>query len=394
VSHADSPNPQLDRVQRRSLIVGMVGLALCLAGAFLSREQFFRSYLLGYLFWIGIALGSCAIVMLHHLAGGAWGFVIRRLLESGARTLPLMAALFVPLLFGLHDLYLWARTQEVAGSELLRHKRAYLNTPFFLIRTAVYFAAWIGLAHLLNKWSGEQDQTSEPSPTRRLQSLSGPGLVVYGLTMTFASIDWVMSLEPEWFSTMYGIMFIVGQVLATMAFMIAVAVLLSDRRPLSDVASAAHFHDLGNLLLAFVMIWAYIAFAQFLIVWSGNLPEEIPWYLHRTQGGWQWIALLLAVFHFAVPFALLLSRGTKRRLRTLATVAGAIILMRLVDLFWLVVPAFHPAGPRLHWMDLAAPVGIGGIWIAAFLSHLKGRPLLPLHDPSLREAFSLEEHGG
>lgn len=381
-------HPRLDRIQHRSLIAGGVGLGLCLLGAFLNPEQFFHSYLVAYLFWTGIALGSFAIVMLHHLTGGGWGFVIRRLLEAGTRTLPLMAVLFVPLLFGLPDLYVWARPAEVAGDALLQHKSAYLNVPFFLFRTVVYFAIWIGVTYFLNKWSVEQDRTAEPLLTRRLQVLSGPGLVLYGLTATFASIDWAMSLEPHWFSTIYGVMFIVGQVLAALALMILMAVLLADREPLSNVVSPAYLVDLGNLLLAFVMFWAYMAFSQYIVIWSGNLPEEITWYLHRTTGGWQWIALFLIIFHFAVPFLLLLSRVTKRNVQMLSAVAGAVIVMRLVDLFWLVVPAFHHTGVTIHWMDLVAPVGVGGIWMWFFIWQLKGRPLLPLHDPRLEGIVS------
>ncbi len=381
---------ELDRIQRRSLLVGGVGLTLCVGGALLDPAQFFQSYLFAYLFWIGIALGSLAILMLHHLVGGAWGFVIRRVLEAAAGTLPVMALLFVPILFGLHDLYVWARPEAVAGSELLQHKSPYLNVPFFLIRTAIYFAAWIGLAFLFNEWSLEQDRTGEPALSRRLQMLSGPGLLVYGLTMTFGSIDWVMSLEPEWFSTIYGITFMVGQALAGFAFAILIAVLLADRQPLAGVVSAAHFHDLGNLLLAFVMLWAYMAFSQFLIIWTGNLPEEITWYLHRAGGGWNWVGLFVVIFHFAVPFLLLLSRGAKRRLHMLFAVAMTIVVMRLVDLFWLVAPAFHPSGVRVHWMDLVAPIGVGGIWMGVFARQLKGRPLLPPHDPYVKEAFHHE----
>ena len=378
-------HPQLDRIQHTSLIAGAIGLGLCLVGAFLSPEQFFRSYLFAYLFWIGIALGSFGIVMLHHLTGGGWGFVIRRLLESGTRTLPLMVVLFVPLLFGLSELYVWARPAEVAADELLQHKSAYLNVPFFLVRTAVYFAAWISITYCINRWSLEQDRTGERVLTRRLQLLSGPGLVVYALTVTFASIDWAMSLEPHWFSTMYGIMFLIGQVLAALALMIVIAVRLADQEPLSTVVSPARLLDLGNLLLAFVMLWAYIAFSQYIIIWSGNLPEEIPWYLHRTTGGWQGIALFLIIFHFAVPFVLLLSRATKRKVELLSAVAGGIIIMRLVDLFWLVAPAFHQTGVQIHWMDLVAPIGVGGIWMWFFIWQLKGRSLLPLHDPRLEE---------
>lgn len=380
--------PQLDRLQRQSLVIGVVGLLLYTVGGWANPEQFFRSYLLAYVFWVGISLGSLGVVMLHHLTGGGWGFVIRRLLESGTRTLPLMALLFVPLLFGMSDLYVWARPDAVAADEILQHKSAYLNPSFFMLRTAIYFAAWIGVASLLNRWSGEQDRTAAPGLTRRLQLLSGPGLVLYGLTVTFASVDWVMSLEPHWFSSIYGILFMVGQGLASLAFATALAVALADRPPLSELVSPARLHDLGNLLLAFVMLWTYIAFSQFLIIWSGNLPEEIPWYLHRTGGGWQWIGLFLLAFHFALPFLLLLSRQIKRDARMLMIVSAAIIAMRLVDLYWLVVPAFHPDGVRLHWMDLAAPVGIGGLWMAVFAWQLKQRPLVPIHDPRLKELMT------
>ena len=372
--------PQLDRVQRWSLIVGLAGSALCLVGAFRDPGQFFRSYLLAYVFWISIALGSTAIVMLHYLVGGRWGFVIRRLLESATRTLPLMAVLMLPLLFGLRELYVWARPEAAADHEL-EHKALYLNIPFFVGRTIVYFGAWLAIAYFLNKWSSEQDQTAEPSLMRRLQVLSGPGLLLWGLTVTFASVDWVMSLEPHWFSTIYGMLFMVGQVLTTLAFVIAVLMLLSGHKPLSDVITPGHFHDLGNLLFAFVILWAYIAFSQFLIIWSGNLPEEVPWYLSRVRGGWLWVALLLLIFHFFLPFLLLLSRDVKRRMRVLAKLAAALIVLRLVDLFWIIAPAFHPKGLSLHWLDAMAPLGLGGIWIAVFVWQLKGRPLLPLHDP-------------
>ncbi len=386
MNHGSSVRPQLDAIQHRALIVGLGGLALCLAGALLNSEQFFRSYLLAYLFWIGIALGSLAIVMLHHLVGGGWGSVIRRLLESGTRTLPLMALLFIPLLFGLHDLYIWARPEAVAADALLQHKGLYLNVPFFVVRSVLYFVAWIGAAIFLNRWSLEQDRTGEPALTRRLRLLSGPGLALYGLTVTFASIDWAMSLEPLWFSTIYGMLFIVGQGLTTLAFVIAATVLLADREPLSKVISPTHLHDLGNLLLSFIILWAYIAFSQYLIIWSGNLPEEIPWILRRTTGGWEWIGLFLVPLHFVLPFLLLLSRGTKRSARMLLRVALVVFLMRIVDLFWIVAPAFHPTGLAVHWMDLAALIGVGGIWIAVFVRQLKGRSLLPLHDPRLREA--------
>jgi hypothetical protein len=373
---------RFDRLERRCLTVGGAALFLSVGGAFLNPSRFFQAYLLGYLFWVGIALGCLAILMLHHLVGGRWGFVIQRFLEAGVRTLPLMALLFLPILLGLKDLYLWARPEAVAAEEILRHKQAYLNASAFFGRAVAYFAAWIGTGTILTMLSDRRDQGTETLPlTRRMLVLSGPGLLLYGVTVSFAAIDWAMSLEPLWFSSIYGVVFIVGQGLAALAFVIVAAVLLSDQEPLRGAITPQQFHDLGNLLLAFVMLWAYIAFSQFLIIWSGNLPEEIPWYINRIGGGWGVLAAILIVFHFVVPFLLLLSRSTKRRAKVLVRVAAAILILRLLDLFWLTAPSFHPRSFSLHWMDLLLPVGLGGIWLAAFLWHLKRRPLLPQHDP-------------
>jgi len=390
MNSAESLTDLLKRLRRWSLAVGVLGLIICGAGAVLSPDQFFRSYLLGYLFWTGIVLGSLALIALHHLTGGGWGFAIQRILESATRTLPLMVLLFVPVLLGMKRLYLWARPEAVAGDAILQHKVLYLNAPFFWARTVAYFAIWAVLIFLFNRWSRQQDRTADPSFTRRLQVLGGPTLVIYVLTVTFAAVDWVMSLDPHWFSTIYGILFVVGQGLTTLAFAIVVIARLVQHAPLSEVVREKHFQDLGNLLLAFVMLWAYISFSQFLIIWSGNLPEEIPWYQHRLHGGWEWIALLLVVFHFALPFVLLLLRTVKRRAATLTRVALAMIVMRFLDLFWIVAPTFHPEQLSLHWLDIAAPVGIGGIWIAVFAWQLHGRPLLPLHDARLEEAFHHE----
>ncbi len=376
--------PEVSRVQRRALAAGVICLAVCLVGAVFSPAQFFRSYLLGFLFWTGIALGCLAIVMLQHLTGGQWGMVIRRLLESGSRTLPLMAVLFVPLIFGLSKIYGWTRPHDLPRQQVI-----YLNVPFFLARTAIYFLAWVLLAYFLNKWSRQQDTTGDRRFARRMQRLSGPGLVLYTLTATFAAIDWIMSLEPRWYSSIFGVLIIGGQALSAMAFVIAAAVLLAQYEPLASVLQPRHVHDLGKLLLTFVMLWAYFAFSQLLIIWAGNLPEEIPWYLHRLQGSWRWVGVLLILFHFALPFVLLLSRDLKRSARAMALLALAVIIMRLVDLFWLTAPEFWP-GFRIHWMDFLAPIGLGGIWLAFFLWQLQTRPLLPIGDPQLPQAM---EHG-
>ena len=382
------PVQEIDRYRDRSLWLGVAGMLLTIGGGFLNPEQFFRSYLLGFLFWLGVPLGCLAILMIHHLSGGGWGLGIRRSLESATRTFPFLAVLFLPLLLGSQWLFVWARPEEVAKSELLRHKALYLNWPFFLLRAVVYFLVWIVLSHLLNKWSLAQDERDDPRTTRRMQLLSGPGLVLFGLAVTFASIDWIMSLDPEWFSTLFGMAFMEGQALTGMAFIIAVAALLSQYEPLARVITSTHFHDLGKLLLAFVMIWAYLAFSQFLIIWTGNLPEEIPWYLRRLQGGWQWVGLGLVVFHFALPFLLLLSRELKRRPITLVRVAWVVLFMRLVDLYWLTAPELYRGGWHFHWLDIVAPLGVGGFWLAYFFHQLKKRPLLALNDPGLKEAMA------
>ena len=384
-SYSLSPDHVLHRVQRGGLVVGVAALGLCAIGAIVSPEQFFQSYLIAYLFWFGIGMGSMAILMIHHIAGGAWGAVVRRLLECATRTLPLMALLFLPLVFGMHSLYEWARPEVVAHDAVLQHKAGYLNVPFFLARAAFYFAVWLTFTTFFNRWSLQQDGSDDAGLTRRLELLSRGGLLAVGLTMSFASVDWVMSIEPHWYSTIYGILIMGGQILNAMAFVIAVAVLLVDRGPLGKVIGAEQFHDLGKLLLAFVMLWAYFAFSQFLIIWSANLPEEIPWYLSRMRGGWQVVGIAIILFHFVLPFLILLSREVKRRANLLALVALTVMAMRFVDLFWLVTPAFSPAHFTVHWMDAATLVGVGGVWLWVFIWQLQGRSLVAIHDPSLPE---------
>lgn len=382
--------PQLNRIQTRALIIGAAALAICGIGAFQNPGQFYQSYLLGYVFWVGLALGSLALLALHHMVGGGWGFAIQRVLESSTRTLPLLAILFIPFFFGMNELYLWADVEKVAADKILQHKAAYLNVSSFWLRTTVYFGVWGLLIFFVNKWSVDQDKTANPTLVDRLRKLGGPAMLLYVLTITFASIDWVMSLDPHWFSTIFGFVFVIGQAVLTMAFAIVALSRLAAHKPLSDVVQTKHFHDLGNLLLAFVMLWAYISLSQFIIIWSGNLPEEITWYLHRLHGGWQWVALVIVIFHFAIPFVLLLSRQTKRRIEILSKVALAMIVMRLIDLFWIIAPNFHHENLSIHWMDILAPIGIGGLWLATFIWQLKTRALLPLNDPRMKEAFHHE----
>jgi hypothetical protein len=384
-------HPDFDRAQTLALGVGAAGIFLSAIGWMTSPDQFFRSYLMGYLFWFGIALGSLPLVMLHHLTGGAWGLAIRRVLEAGTRTLPFMVLLFVPIVLGMHSIYSWTHPDVVAADEVLRHKAPYLNRAFWIARAVLYFAIWIGLASLLTGWSREQDRTADVGLARRMQILSGPGIVFYFLAVTFAAIDWVMAIDAHWYSTIFGPLVAIGQVLNAFSFAILLLALLSGRAPFSRVIHPGIFQDLGKLLLAFVMVWAYFSFSQYLIIWAGNLPEEIRWYLGHSKGGWLALGLFILVFQFFVPFFLLLSRDLKRDMRRLAGVALLVMVMRFIDLFWTVAPLFHPEHLAVHWLDVAAPAGIGGIWLWMFLRELRSQPLLPLHDPYLQEAF---EHVG
>jgi hypothetical protein len=384
----DTVIPELSGLRRAALVAGALGVLALLAGAFVSPEQFFRSYLYGYVYWVGFGIGCLGIVMIYHLTGGGWGVAIRRLLEAGAGTLPLMAVLFVPLLFGLHDIYEWTHTDVMTADEVLRLKMPYLNAPFFIARAAVYFAAWTALVYFLTRWSDEQDRTGDPSFAISMRKLSGAGIVLLAFTVTFAVFDWVMSLDPHWFSTIFGMLFLAGQGLGAMAFVIAIAYLLSRRAEFARVLAPTILNDLGNLLLAFVMVWAYLSFSQLLIIWAGNLPEEIPWYLNRIAGGWNVIAMALAVFYFAVPFFVLLSRNNKRQHRRLATIAAAIVVVRLLDVFFLIMPEFYKGKLGVHWLDVAAIVGIGGLWITMFLWRLGARPLLAPNDPELAPALA------
>ena len=395
MSDGSFPVPaKVDRLQRSALVAGTAGILLSLLGAVFDLGHFLRSWLFAHLFWTGVSIGCLSLLMLNHLTGGVWGAVIRRLLEAGARAVPLLALLFLPIALGVGRIYEWARPELVAADPILRMKQPYLNVPFFLVRAAFFFAVWSLLASLLSRWSGELDRAGSLRVARRLRGLSGGGLVLLGFTITFSAVDWAMSLNPHWYSTIYGILFMVGQTLSAMALVIVLLVRLRDESPFKAALRPPVFHDLGKLLFAFVMLWAYVNLSQFLIVWSGNLPEEIPWYVQRLHGGWRFLALLIVLFHFTLPFLLLLSRDLKRNAPTLAKVAGLLFLVRLVDLYWLVAPDLHHDGAfHLSWMDVTAPAGIGGIWLYWFARELKTRPLLPQHEPDLEEFLAHPAEG-
>lgn len=437
--------PLIDKVRVRALLVGIVGAVLALIGAVRDRPAFDRAYLFSFVFVLGLALGSMALLMLHRQLGGAWGFLVRRPLEASAMTLPLVAVFFIPVLVDLERIYPWVNNPpgveshsgghpsaaaeihaddkpEAKGSpmivgaggrtpgslgvkrdpieadttKLFAFKRWWLTPTNFTIRAGIYFAIWITMALILNIGSRRQDETRSVDLAYNLQSFSAPGIVVYFLTTSLAVVDWGMSLEPEWYSSLYGVLLMIGQGLSTISLMIIVTSLIARRGETKGLDTHETFNDLGNLMLAFTMLWGYLSFSQFLIIWSGNLAEEIPWYARRLSYGWVNFGRFLMVMHFFVPFLILLCRPLKRNLDALKWVAGLMLFMRLCDVYWQITPSFNPnpdkPGPlpfleSVSWLDLVVPAGLLGLWFSAFLWNLRGKPLLVVQDPELQAAF-------
>lgn len=376
----------LTRLRRSVLLAGALLLAASVAGSYFSPNDFFHSYLIGYLFFLGLTLGSMAFLMMQYLTGGAWGVVTRRALEAATRTMPLVAILFIPIGCGISNLYPWARPEMVRHDHILLHRSSYMNADFFLARAAIYLVIWTAFAFFLNRWSTEQDRNPRGQESR-LAKLSVPGLILYLFSITFAAIDWAESLEVTWASTMWGFMFIAAEGLTALSFLIVVMAVLSRREPMSHILKPDHFHDLGKMLLANLMLWAYFAFCQYLIVWSENLTHEIEYYLPRTKTSWGWLAVALIVVQFLIPAMLLLNRSLKRSAILLSGVAIVIFVMRYFDLIWIVLPAYYDKGFRIQWMDVLTPLGIAGVWLWLFLRELPRFPLLPVNAPQLEEAL-------
>lgn len=380
----------VEKIGRVGLAAGVVGLALLAVGFATSREQFFRSYLTGYAWMLGLTAGALGLLLLHHVTRGAWGVMVRRTLEAAANplTFGFCVVAFLPVVLGIQTLYEWSHAEVVAGDAVLTKKTFWLNTPSFLARSAVYFALWLLLAGVLGRLSARQDETGERKLALWMQRWSAGGLVVYFVSMTLASFDWLMSLTPHWYSTIYGLYVIIGQAVAAMALVALVALVLGEGDSPAVPFQPRHLHDYGKLLFAFVCMWAYFAYSQFIIIWSGNLPEETAFYASRLNGGWKAASVALVLLHYALPFALLLSRDRKRSARALAPVAVLLLFARWLDLHWLVAPAFSRNAFTVHWLDLAAPLALGGVWIRLFTLRLKARPLVPANEPFLKEALA------
>jgi hypothetical protein len=368
----------------------LVGAAVCAILGAANPKQFFFSWLVSWLFFLSLSLGALFFVLIQYAAQGGWGIVVRRIGETVFATIPVMAVLFLPLLFGLPHVYSWSVPGAAEHDALLRWKAPYLNVPFFLIRAALYFGIWSLIALLYYRGSRGQDMTGDPGVTARLRRFAGPAIIVLALTQTFASVDWIMSLSPHWYSTMFGVYFFSGSFVGFIALLSVVAVAMRRAGLLETVISTEHLHDIGKFLFAFTAFWAYIAFSQFFLIWYANLPEETFWYKARLEGSWKIVSVLLMAGHFGVPFFYLMGRAVKRRGSTLAVGGAWLLAMHFVDLYWQVMPTLHPEGVRPSALDVAAFVAVGGCFVAAASWLMRRQALVPLRDPRLAESLAFE----
>ena len=371
-------------------IVALVGAGLSALGGESARADFFRAYLTGFVFWLSLALGALVFVLLAHLMRAGWSVGLRRLAEVTAWTLVPLAPLALVILAGMHDLYEWTHADAVAADALLQHKQAWLNPTFFVVRMAVYLVTWAAMATLLLRRSVAQDRTRDPALTLRSEGLAGPATIVFAFTVTFAAFDLLMSLDPHWYSTIYGVYYFAGAFLGFNAFLVLLLSALSRPTELGRLVGTEHQHDLGKLLFAFVVFWAYIGFSQYMLIWYSNLPEETVWYEARQTGPWGAISLLLVVGHFVAPFLMLMSRHPKRRRGALVVAATWLLLMHALDLFWLVMPGVRTTGSVVRLVDVLCFVGIGGLFLSALLWRLARVNLIPVGDPRLAESLGFE----
>ncbi len=384
------PGHSWNRIPVMAGSVALLGVVVCAILGYANPKQFFFSWLVSFLFFLSLALGALFFVLIQYASQGGWGIVLRRIGETTFATLPVMGALFLPVLLGLRDLYSWAVPGAAEHDALLHWKAPYLNVPFFVIRAALYFGSWSFIALLYYRGSRGQDVTGDPRVSARLRRLAGPCIIVLALTLTFASIDWIMSLTPHWYSTMFGVYFFSGSFVGFIALLSVVSVAMRRAGLLETVISAEHLHDVGKFLFAFTAFWAYIAFSQFFLMWYGNLPEETIWYRTRIEGSWLPVSLLLMAGHFVAPFFYLMGRTVKRNGATLAIGGAWLLAMHFVDLYWQVMPTLHPAGLRPSVLDAAAFAAIGGCFVAAAGWLMRREALVPLRDPRLAESIAFE----
>ena len=383
--------PRASSVERISGVVGALGLLLCVAGFFSNRAQFFQSYLFAFIYWGGFAIGGLGVLLLNNTVGGSWGVTARRFLEAKMRTLPLVFLFFLVLLLGLKEIYPWTHADLVSHNGYLHQRAPYLNVPFFVVRVIIYFGLWLFWGWRLGHMFDRQDATGDNLALRlRMSRFAAPGLLIFTMSATFAYIDWILSADAQYYSTIYGGMILIGAVLQTFALTIIVMILSSSGDRFGGRINYSILHDLGNLMFAFTIFWTYLSASQLIITWPANLPQELQWYLDRVNGFWKWVTAFIALTMFAIPFLALLSQAAKRDPKRLIKIAFWLLVARAVDVFWIVTPTFRAVSPSaplatshsftVYWTDFAAFFGLGGIWIYAYLRQLRRRPLLPLRD--------------
>jgi len=378
------------KVLRAAALVAAMGLGLTAVGAAMDPRQALASYLVAFVYWLGIALGALILLGALHASKARWPVVLRRFLETIPQVIPLFVVLFIPIALGMKQLFVWADPHALTGelAHVVHHKAPYLNVPFFLARAALYFAVWIGVAHLLRAWSVRQDGQGGHDLTLKQRRLGAGSLPFLALTLSFASFDWMMSLDPRFFSTIFGVYWFAGSFMGCFAVLIIAGnATKADPGQFGHHLNADHVHSLGKFLLAFTAFWAYIAFSQFMLIWIANVPEEVPWYIVRTDAGWGRVGIFLAVGHFLVPFFLLLSRDLKRNPARLALVAGWLLLVHWVDIWWVIMPHLHEGGPSLAWTDLTAFVGVGAASLAFLVVRMRGAATVPVNDPYLQDSL-------
>ena len=372
---------------RKMFILSVAAFALSVIGLFVNSRQFFFSYLVAWVFWVSVGLGAMFFVMLSHLTGTVWGIVLRRLNEALMMTVPCLALGAIPVFLGMHHLYEWSHPEVVAAHHALQAKTAYLNIPFFAVRTLIYFLIWYLIARQLYRTSLEQDKLGSPAQVAKLRKVSAGGMVLFALTITFAAFDWLMSLEPEWYSTIYGVYIFSGGFVAALAFMILAFAFLRKKQILHEQVTIEHYHDLAKLLLSFTIFWGYMAFSQYFLIWYANIPEETVYYLKRWEGSWKVFGLFLIFGNFLVPFLGLLSRSAKRNMRFLQFISLWTLFAHWVDLYWNAVPVLHPDNIHLSWMDLTLFVGFGALFLLLYWKHFSAHALIPVGDPQLKKSI-------
>ena len=383
-------NSKLAKSTSWFLGAGVLGVLLCAVSYFQDAQTFFASYLTAFSFFLAISLGAIFFVMVQHLARVGWSVTVRRTAETLANNLLILAVLFLPLLLGVHELFQWSHEDVRLVDHLIQSKAAYLNLPFFFIRTAVYFTVWSVLGWWFLRTSRLQDETKDPALSTRMGKVATFGLILFGLTSTFYAIDWIMSIDAHWFSTMFGVYFFAGAVVAFYCTLILVVTWLKSTGHLKTSVNTEHFHDMGKLLFGHNIFWTYIAFSQFMLIWYANIPEETLFFLHRGEGLWKTISLSLPWLHFVAPFLFLMSHNIKRRPALLATGAALLLTMCYVDIYWLIQPNFHQNGPHFGISDVGSLLAVGGFYLFFLIHNLRQAPLIPVGDPRLNDCLSYD----